>query len=113
MVEDNVGQPVKRAGAPPPIGPVTVVFLDKVYLGRWRRGTVRRHRSHQLIQANVKRSDEGITWIRGHHDRRSAEVKALLAAYSMRPRRVYLSDDEIDAAAWDRLENTTAGLGSK
>lgn len=80
---------MKRSKHPPSIGPVTIVHRDKLCHGNWHRGTVRHNISHGLIQANVERSDEGITWIRGHHGRRSAEVKALLAAYAMRPPRLY------------------------
>ena len=76
---------MKRAKHPPPIGPVTIIHRGKMHHGNWYRGTVRHNISHGLIQANVQRSDEGITWIRGHHDRRSAEAKALLAAYALRP----------------------------
>lgn len=76
---------MKRAKSPPPTGDVTIVFLGKVFQGTWRGGTVRHATSGNLIQANVKRSDEGVTWIRGHHQNSSAEVKALLAAYALRP----------------------------
>jgi len=75
---------VKRSKHPPPIGPVTILKVGHVFHGNWRRGTVRHHVSGNLIQANVQRSDEGITWIRGHHDENSEEVKALRAAYAMR-----------------------------
>lgn len=76
---------MKRHKQPLPIGPVTIFHHGKLHHGNWRRGTVRHNGSHNLIQSNVQRSDEGITWIRGHHDRRSAEAKALLAAYALRP----------------------------
>lgn len=75
---------MKRAKSPPPTGDVTIVFLGKVYQGTWRGGTVRHATSKNLIQANVKRSDEGITWIRGHHDPRSKAARALRAAYALR-----------------------------
>jgi len=75
--------PKRSSLTPPPIGPVTIIRHGKTHHGNWRRGTVRHNVSHNLIQANVQRSDEGITWIRGHHDRRSAAVKALWAAYAL------------------------------
>lgn len=85
---------MKRSKHPLPTGPVTILKHGRVLLGTWRGGTVRHHTTHILIQANVQRSDEGTTWIRGHHDRRSAEVKALLAAYALRPpRQRELPDD--------------------
>ncbi len=75
---------MKRSKHPPPIGPVTILRNGFLFLGKWRAGTVRHHVSGNLIQANVKREDEGIVWIRGHHTRRSVAVSALRAAYAMR-----------------------------
>lgn len=68
---------------PPPTGPVTIVFLGQVFRGIWTAGTVREHKTDVLIQANVRRSNEYTTWIRGHYEPNSPEVLALLAAYAL------------------------------
>jgi hypothetical protein len=75
---------VKRSKHPPPIGLVTLIHNGKFYFGRWRRGVVRHYRSHRPIHTDVERSDEGITWIRGHHEWNSEEGRALRAAYVLR-----------------------------
>lgn len=65
-----------------PPGPVTIIFLGTLYLGVWHGGTVRDSAGF-LIQANVRRADEGSVWIRGHHALDSKDAKALLAAYAL------------------------------
>ena len=88
---------------------MTIIHKGKLHHGNWRRGTVRHNISHGLIQANVPRSDEGITWIRGHHDRRSGEAKALWAAFALRPQQTIVVEpgdtmtiigDSITEAKW-------------
>jgi len=98
---------VKRSKHPPPIGPVTIIQHDRLMFGKWRRGVVRHYISGNVIRSNVPRDEEGITWIRGHHEWNTEEGKALRAAYALRePERLpeipdtnyseYFRDGELD-----------------
>lgn len=62
---------------------VTLVWEGKLRRGRWKAGTIRTPNGKKVIAANVTRASEGTRWIRGWHDDRTDDGKALLAAAAM------------------------------